>query len=342
VKELAKQALPPNAPWEVGELDEYRLLCRARLKHLVPVREPLVLVSQIQRSGGTLMTQLFDGHPECHVHPEELKIGYPRKHNWPPLDLDRAESWFPVLYEPATISLERGYARRSRSELDHDRFPFLFPLGLQRRIFDEVVAGTVIERERDVLDCYLTSYFNAWLDNHNLYTGPKKIVMGFTPRLAMKLDNVERFFAAYPDGTLIFLVREPRAWFASAREHKERYADVEKALRLWRESAEGAIAAQVRFGDRVLLLTYERLVLEPEPVMVAVANRIGITMLPSLVEPTFNGRPIRAQSSYPVEEHGILTDRLGIYRERLDARTIARVEQLAGDTYERAAALATP
>ena len=41
--------------------------------------------------------------------------------------------------------------------------------------------------ERDVLDCYFTSYFNAWLDNHNLYTGPKKVVTGFVPRLSLDL-----------------------------------------------------------------------------------------------------------------------------------------------------------
>src|SRR2546429_5064991 len=28
----------------------------------------------------------------------------------------------------------------------------------------------------------LTSYFNAWLDNHNLYAGPKKVVTAFAPR----------------------------------------------------------------------------------------------------------------------------------------------------------------
>ena len=62
--------------WErLDEVDEYRYLCQARLKHLVEVREPLVLISQIPRSGGTLLSQLFDGHPECHAHPGELEIG---------------------------------------------------------------------------------------------------------------------------------------------------------------------------------------------------------------------------------------------------------------------------
>ena len=74
------------------QLDEYRELCRVRLEHVVEVREPLVLVSQVQRSGGTLLSQLFDGHPECHAHPSEIYIGHPRKWDWPPLDLAAPET----------------------------------------------------------------------------------------------------------------------------------------------------------------------------------------------------------------------------------------------------------
>ena len=84
--------------WEqLDELDEYRQLGRLRTDHVVPVREPMVLVSQIQRSGGTLLSRLFDGHPACHAHPYELKIGH--KARWPKLELDAPESWFAALYE---------------------------------------------------------------------------------------------------------------------------------------------------------------------------------------------------------------------------------------------------
>jgi hypothetical protein len=68
--------------------------------------------------------------------------------------------------------------------------------------------------------CYFASYFNAWLDNQNLYTGPKKVVTGFTPRLAMDPGNRDKVFAAYPDGTLIAIVREPHAWYESAVKYR--------------------------------------------------------------------------------------------------------------------------
>jgi len=64
----------------------------------------------------------------------------------------------------------------------------------------------------------------------------------------------------------------------------------------------------------------------------------GLLALAVLLTPTLNGRPIRANSSFPVERNGVLTERTIAYRDRLDAETIAQIEELAGDLYERAAA----
>ena len=196
-----------DAPWErFGGREEYELLCRTRIEHAVEVREPLVIVSQIQRSGGTLLSQLFDGHPECHAHPHELTIGYPKSQIWPQLDLSAPATWYELLYEKYSQKhLRLGYQKPAERSADTapDVFPFVLMPSLQKRIFDACVAGRTIERQRDVLDAYFTSYFNAWLDGQNLYGGPKKAVTAFAPRLNMVRDSVEGFFADYPDGTLI-------------------------------------------------------------------------------------------------------------------------------------------
>jgi len=322
--------------WEqLGEAEEYAALVRQRLEHLVPVREPLVLCSQIQRSGGTLLSQLFDGHPECHAHPHEIKIGYPREANWPPLDLARPTEWFERLFEKKALThFVEGYQKRGaklegKTYPSYDVFPFLFLPRLQKAIFDRCAAEA--RNERDVLDAYFTSYFNAWLDNQNLYTGPKKVVTGFTPRLAMDPANRDKFFAAYPDGTLISIVREPHSWYESAVKYSlRRFPDVETALGLWRASTEAAL------DERVVVVTYERLVEQPEEAVAQLAERIGITMSPVLLEPTFNGRPIRANSAEEVAQYGILANR---DKPSLEPETAARIDELAGDLYERVAAL---
>jgi hypothetical protein len=340
------EAAPDIRPaWEtLDELDEYRELCRVRLEHVVPVREPLVLVSQIQRSGGSLLSQLFDGHPECHAHPHEICIGKPMKWDWPPLRLDDPGSWFETLHEPLVGEwLESGYVKdqtERRKGGEPDVFPFVFSPRLQQTIFEGCASAQQVAGERDVLDCYFTSYFNAWLDNQSLYAGPKKVVTGFTPRLAMEAGRVERFFAAYPDGMLISIVRDPRAWYASASRHRKYYGDLDDAVGLWRRSTEAALEADARFGRRVFVLTYEQLVEAPEATIGSIAERIGIAVTPELLAPTFNGLPIRANSSDAVERAGIVPERASAYRDVLDRDSIARIDQLTGDLYDRAAALA--
>jgi hypothetical protein len=322
-------------------LEAYRQICDVRLDNVVAVREPLVLVSQVQRSGGTLLSQLFDSHPECHAHPYELHLK--RKHEdprWPRLDLrKRPERWFEVLYEPqAAHHLLHGYSKPGGKEAV-EVFPFLFVPRLQKQIFDECVATRRIERERDLYDCYFTSYFNAWLDNHNLYTGAKKAITAFTPRASFHQSGVRRFFDTYPDGTLISLVREPRSWFASAFKYREKYRDPEASMALWRRSAEAAIKARRRHGERVVVLTYEELVQDTEAAMTRLAEKLGIAMVPTLLTPTFNGRSIRPNSSEPVEGYGVRPERVRAYRDVLDTTQIARIDELAGDLYARICAL---
>jgi Sulfotransferase family len=329
-----------GAPWEqLDELGEYRELCRSRLEHVVPVREPLVLCSQIQRSGGTLLSRLFDGHPECHAHPYELKLGKAQP-QWPQIELaDAPKRWFRRLYEDKVgRHLVGGYTKPGLKSADVEVFPFIFLPRLQKLVFDRCVAEWPIERVRDVFDCYFTSYFNAWLDNQNLYTAPKRIVTAFTPRTNLDPDSVRRFFEAYPDGALVTLVRDPRAWYGSAVRHRRQYEDLGAALELWRQSAEAALAAREGYGERAVVLTYEELVLEPESTMRRLAGQLGISWSPILLEPTFNGRPVRPNSSDAVSEYGVVGSRAEAWRDVLDADAIAQIDALAGDLYERAAA----
>jgi hypothetical protein len=136
---------------------------RRRVSRTSPVREPLVLISQIQRSGGTLLSQLLDGHPEVYAHPGELCIGKPKKWDWPPLDLARPETWFDVLFEPQIdLYLREGFLKEKPllGQLEPDVFPFVFSPRVQRAVFEQCVAEWRPGTERGA-DCYFP-YFNAW------------------------------------------------------------------------------------------------------------------------------------------------------------------------------------
>ena len=303
------------------------------LKHISPVTEPLALISQIQHSGGTLLSQLFDGHPEIHAHSHKLMRGYKKKYVWPRIDLnDRPERWFGILFEKMIIEHNiNGYKKGRR---DQEIFPFILVPSLQKELFLEYLDSIQAITLRDVFDAYMTSYFGAWISNQNA-NGQKKFVTVFTPRLSTSKANMEFFFEIYPDGRLISLVRDPKNWFASALRHvPEKYGDVEGALGQWNESALAELRNKERYGDRVCIIKFEDLVSKTEAVMRYLTEFLGIEFDEILLVPTFNKFPIKAHTSFKEKNHGIENSPLSKYRTLSD-QEFDTIERMTRETYPR-------
>ena len=311
-------------------LDDLHHTC---LKHISPVTGPLVLISQIQRSGGSLLSQLFDGHPQIHAHPHELMLGYKKKFIWPRIDLnDPPECWFEILFEKMVIKhAQHGYKKGQR---DQESFAFFFVPSLQKEIFLEYLKSSKRQTLRDVFDAYMTSYFGAWINNQNI-NGPKKIVTAFTPRLAEQNENMEYFFDIYPDGRLISIIRNPKNWYPSAlRNVPEKYGDLSLAVSQWNENTRAAIFNKQQYGDRVSIIAFEDLLDKTEAVMRYLAEFLGIEFDNILLVPTFNKFPIKAHTSFKVQNHGIVNSPLSRYRT-LTGQQLDTIETMTGETYPR-------
>jgi hypothetical protein len=316
-------------------------LLEMRLEHLVDVAQPMVLIAQPGRSGGTLVSQLLDGHPELHVHPGELQIG----EAWPEIELSEpAAAIFKSLRERhVTRSFKDGFikdkpARRLGYHEQLETFPFMLPPELHRRLFTELFAERAVETQRDVLDLYFTALFNAWLDNQNLYGRPKRWLVTFGGRMRYP-DSLARFFRDYPDGRHIISVREPKARTASKIAFGGEGDGVAAYAEAWRLNTEMQLELKARYTDRVFVLTFERLVTQTEEAMRALARWLEIDYTPLLGEPTFNNFPIKANSSFPVAGHGVLPDRLECWRGVLSEQQARTVDEIVGDLYERARAV---
>ena len=308
-------------------------LCQVCLQNFSPVTSPIALISQIQRSGGSLLSQLFDGHGEVHAHPHELMIGYPKKNLWPRIDLrDKPERWFEVLFEDIVIKhFREGYKKGKK----HERtFPFVFLPSLQKKIFLRYLDSIGYPTLRDVFDAYLTSYFGAWLNYQNP-DGRKKFVTAFTPRLAMMKNSVESFFEVYPDGLLISIVRDPKNWYPSALRHEPvKYGDIRNALGLWHASTQAMMWNKEKFGERFCIIKFEDLVSKTEPVMRHLAYFLGIQFDEILLTPTFNKSPIRANTSFELEEAGLLQSALTRYKT-LKEEELEIINEMTKEEYQK-------
>lgn len=146
--------------------------------------------------------------------------------------------------------------------------------------------------------------------------------------------------ADYPDGRLIGIVRDPRGWYASARSHGHRYRDPDGALKQWRQGADEIAKAKREAPDRVFLMTYERLITEPEALTRRLAGWLGIDWTPSLLDPTFNRRPAAPNSSFEIPTGGIRAESLDRWRAELDGSELSTIDRFALPTYEAMGELA--
>lgn len=259
---------------------------------------PLCLIAQIQRSGGTLLTRLLDGHPGLRVYPHELY--------WHPTD----ETQWPTI-QPATLApgevfdalaalqvrlLERfseaGYNKFGRSR-QGEPLPFVFNLALQRRLFVESVAP--LQTRREALDLYLDTFFGAWLDYRDRYLPGKSMTVAFGKRHNLE-PTASAFGADYPDGTMITVVRRPDNWLTSATAHRsDQYGDPSAAISQWIESASASL--RLAADGRALLTTFERLVQSPEGELARICNWLSIPT-PTTTEPTFNSLSVHSNSAF--------------------------------------------
>jgi Sulfotransferase family len=335
----------PQAPSIAGRWDaaaaeqEHATLLSAVVHRLVPVDQPLVLITQAPRSGGTLLMRLFDGHPACHAIPHELSTLLPTSL---PLPREADRAW-KVLENPMLEMWFVGGLRAGKGQLSGDstRYRFLLPPLLQRRVFDQVLGERKPGSDRDVLNAYLTSYFNAWLDYR---PGPApRWVTGFEPAAILQPDRLRCFRELYPDGRLVSVVRDPASWAVSAARRNARYADRRVAIATWREAVETALRLHAERPDGVAIVPFEALVRDTERTMKAVAEFLAVELTDDLLAPTFNGRATKANSSFPVEGAGVIAGPLS-RSEQLPAEDRAEIERELGELHTQAleAALVRP
>lgn len=269
----------------------------------------LILISQIQRSGGTLMARLFDGHPQTATLPNEMMF---IKRGWP--DIEVLSPLTVLAPEERLLSdwVARGYLK-SGSVRPKDRMPFEFDMDKRLASFCE--SASLTANPRKLFDAYLESFFEAWGKR-----GRIKYHVAFAPEAHLSLcePTPHDFFALYPDGHFITVVRNPESWLASAMRHAERYADFEWSLDRWGMSVQASLELAKRYPDRAIPIVFERFLKDTEGHMRFIAERVGLTWSPVLLEPTFNGLPVPSDSSFaPV--HGIDT-KAGNRTSKLEAK----------------------
>ena len=89
------------------------------------------------------------------------------------------------------------------------------------------------------------------------------------------------------------------------------------------------------YGDRIRLLKFEDLVAETDTVMRFLAEFLDIKFEDILLIPTFNKSPIKAHTSFKVENHGILKGTQSRYKTLTESE-LEIIEDMTADIYSKA------
>lgn len=306
-----------------------RLVERSRSRGtnaIVSCSQPLIYISQPPRSGGTLLRNLIDGHPLLHAFPHELsweKNGY----RWEGLGALDGRSVYDWLYDRW---LDGAIVQGLDKEL-----PFEFNRTFQKRLFFQL-ANSSVDSDREWLDIYMTSFFNAWTDYQGLY-GEKRFTVAFCPWNLESIALIDRFFRVYPSGFRIHVIRNPLGWWASEKKYGEKTKQLGDYLNdRWMKSTEIGLHLHEKYPQSYILVHFDDLVRRPEHSMCSIANRIGVNYTPLLTKPTINRIARSSNTSFGSGTRGLDFSVLNRWRGFLTDREIDLVRETADSLYQKA------
>lgn len=273
-----------------------------------------IFIGGCHKSGTTLLTSLFDGHPDAWVFPYETHFWYsfyPEYLNPKYTQEERRER---VLY--IVTDLKRILKRWTGKVLDLDEFMNYFDKALQQ--FGEDLRG----------------YFCAYVQAFKLVCSPKSQADILITKDTHSELHADIIFGLFPNTKFLNVVRDPRDNFASLfsgweKHYKHQYSSKEKFFRDFIDR--GLLCYQValdnykEYKNQYDIVRYDDLVYKPEQTMSRVSNFIGIDNTKLNLAPTMLGE-LWEGNSFQKSFKKVNKSRVGIYRNMLTSDQIKVIE----------------
>lgn len=271
---------------------------------------PLLISSQLQRSGGSLISQLFDNHPEILAHPWEIMVykeGTDRIHD----KILKTEKEF-------TRLMRDGYRKGKFAKKKH-RFHFLtleFTQLLLKR-----------KDSKSFFDSYFDNFFKYWTNFKNDNEG-KKIITGFSPFFCK--GNLVKQLNSHKRLNIIHIYRDPYSWWYSAKNYKNIYKDINSIKNFWMKSQKEVLEAKFKFKDKVLIIRFNDLIKKRHKLMKYLCKKFSINYDKQLMFPTFNGEMIENDSSFKkqrIDKYGIVKATTNRYKKGLSKSDFTKIRK---------------
>lgn len=300
-----------------------------------PVNENILWICQLPRSGGTLLLRLLDSHPEIHCYP--AVFGFLNEGRIWPSESEITHS-ADILEEIFSyMNMEKFHLiglKKKSSNMKQDRYPVYFNNIWFKDMYKLVLKG---ESPREHFNAFFTALFNAWRNNQNLY-GIKKYIVGQMTMHKPELyqQNYINYKAIYPEGKMVFILRNIEDWLASSVSLKESTPfseDPTNVMDYYKTIMRQAVT--MAENNQLIVFRFEDMVLEPRQVLTRLSEWVGIKWNESLLDPTFNGAPFFQNSSFQVDRKSNIDPSVVGRGNLLDKSILNVIDEEARELYSR-------
>lgn len=157
----------------------------------------------------------------------------------------------------------------------------------------------------------------------------KDTVLEKTP---VHIRHIDEIFRHYPDARVIWLIRDGRACISSLRKVDWASDDLTVLSRQWVRNVAYALAAEKRYGKKIIRVHYEELVTHPHRALVAVHEGIGIAFQDAELDTSLgtNVVPQYERSWKGNVGNTITSNRVDAWRAELSTQEIGTIEVVIG------------
>ncbi|NQV03449.1 MAG: sulfotransferase [Bacteroidia bacterium] len=283
---------------------------------------PMFFIMGRPRSGTTLLSALFDAHPNVRIPPEfPIFLGliqrFKRVTRW---DGKNIQAFVGHIFE------NNVFNHRTLENLKIDR---------EKLTADMLELGNDTTLE-DLLKLFNASAFSLFPKEELLVIGDKNPLYSI---------YIKRFIKVFPDAKFVCITRDYRDNFISMKNLAALKLEAPilslQALR-WRFVAREFLSYKRRYPERFYLVRYEDVVMQQEETIRGICDFLALPFDPSVFE--FHTKKEETEKSYPQEivkrihsnlMKPINTGRMGLWKKELSSAQVCIADLVAGNYAEK-------
>lgn len=290
------------------------------------------------RSGGSLLARLFDGHPSVLSYPFENEFFRNRNESLAGFDKFRKTADFQHIELEEVVSkiikfgkgVLQTKQRYADGEIQFDDEKFLKDLRQSVNITDND-----LEIYSKIHNCFFDLYLQTKVaDSLAVSNHCSRTFVG----------DLEKFFSVFMDSYFLHTIREPKANCASLKNYSffatgknpefipEQFIDL--VIKRWLIAAYVAVKNQEQFGDKYIIVMYEKLVLGAESELKKICANIKLEFDEEMLVPKFGKQVWGGNSSFGKLPASVSAQNLEKYKEVLSEDEQNKVDDFLLEIYE--------